>query len=303
MNRFFGFWFLAFAVLCSCRAPEQVEYSPNDCKRQPAFISKIGMDPMRAAFSTSEKKVQGLVLLQLQNVNDTTGKQVYQDSSWRMTGSAGPIQVDAAGNCYVAPVPVINTLQNPAEKQNIIYKVDAVTGIMREFVKLPAEVEPSAENPYGILGFAYLCEPGILYASSVFGSNRKRSAGKIYAIDITTGNILEAYNCDDPIGMGISYISGQRRLYYGSARRPEVWSVELSSEGRFADKPKFEFSIEGSGPRGDDKVRRIRFDKSTGEMLVIGVEFNFNLTAPTEKQETIYRFRFDESSGKWVSNT
>lgn len=34
-------------------------------------------------------------------------------------------------------------------------------------------------------------------------------------------------------------------------------------------------------------------------MLVYGVEFNFNLTAPTEKQETLYEFVWNEEEKKW----
>jgi hypothetical protein len=35
-------------------------------------------------------------------------------------------------------------------------------------------------------------------------------------------------------------------------------------------------------------------------MIVAGIEFSVNLIAPTEKQETIYRFIYDSKAQKWV---
>ena len=34
-------------------------------------------------------------------------------------------------------------------------------------------------------------------------------------------------------------------------------------------------------------------------MIVFGIEFGFNLIAPTEKQETVYRFRYDAAKDAW----
>lgn len=34
-------------------------------------------------------------------------------------------------------------------------------------------------------------------------------------------------------------------------------------------------------------------------MTVHGVEFYFNLTAPTEKQETVYQFKYNGAQKKW----
>jgi hypothetical protein len=53
------------------------------------------------------------------------------------------------------------------------------------------------------------------------------------------------------------------------------------------------------GPTGDDNIRRIKFEKGTGNMQLFGVEFNFNLTAPTEKQESIYTFSWNGESKLW----
>lgn len=289
-------------MLAGCKEEEQVDYQTNICQQQPSFVKGLGLDPMRAAFSTSEKKIPGLVLLQLVNAGDTAGKKIYQHPSWKQAGWMGPVQVDAAGNCFVAPVPVISSLYNPVSKQNTLYRVESGSGEMKVFASLPVTKEISEENPYGILGLAYLCESNTLYVSSVYGSTRAQEKGVIYAISAEDGKIIDRLSGIDAIGMGMSYITGQRTLYIGRARSSDVYSIALSKDGKFKGKPARAFSIAGLGPRGDDKVRRIKSDVKTGDLLVIGIEFNFNLTAATEKQETTYRFSWNEEEKSWIHN-
>jgi outer membrane protein assembly factor BamB len=300
--------FLVSLVLCltflfSCK-DEAVDYQSNECKSQGAFIKSIGFNPARSAFSTSENRKMGLVLIQFNENGDTTngGKKIYQHPSWKTAGWLGPILIDPQGNCFVGPIPVINLLDNPPAKQNTIYKVDANTGEMKMFMELPVAENISPTNPYGILAFAYLCESNTLYISTVQGSTRDTEKGFIYAVDATTGKIIDKISNIDAIGMGISYISGKRKLYFGSARTPDVNSVMLSKEGKFKGNPSLEFSISDFGPRGDDKVRRIKFDKTTGYMQIYAVEFNYNLTAPTEKQESVYSFAWNNDNQKWEYN-
>jgi hypothetical protein len=293
---------LLITFFVSCKE-EEVEFQTNECKAQPAFIKALGFNPNRSALSTSEKKMMGLVLVEFNQSGDTShgGRKTYQHPSWKSGGWLGPIQLDPNGNCFVAPVPVINLLDNPPAKQNIIYKVAAQNGGLKIFTELPAADSISSTNPYGIMGFAYLCESNVLYVSTVQGSTREKESGFIYALDAVTGKVIDKISNTDAIGMGISYTSGKRILYFGRARSSDVFSVTLSKEGKFLGKPQPAFSIAGMGPRGDDKVRRIKFDK-TGQMQIYGLEFQFNLTAPTEKQENIYTFMWDEGQGQWLTN-
>lgn len=303
-SKIFVLIFIAtFSVFLSCK-DEPVEYESNDCKMQPPFIKSLGFNPNNAALSTSANKKMGLVLIELNNAGDTgmKGKKLYQHPSWSSAGSLGPIQLIADGSCFLAPVPMINLINNPVNKQNIIYKVDAINGEMKTFAELPALDSITPFNPYGILGLAYLCESNILYTSSVYGSTRVKENGCIYAIDAATGNIIDKINNIDAIGIGISYMGDKRKLYYGSARSSSIYSIELNEKGAFKGTATFEFDIANLGPRGDDKVRRIRFDKKTGSMIIYGVEFNFNLTAPTEKQESLYYFSYNVDINKWVHN-
>jgi hypothetical protein len=52
------------STVLSCKQPK-VEFQPNDCKQLPAFLTKIGFDPSRSAFTTSEKRQKGIALIQI----------------------------------------------------------------------------------------------------------------------------------------------------------------------------------------------------------------------------------------------
>jgi hypothetical protein len=241
----------------------------------------------------------GLFMLVLNKPNDTTGKTLYQHPSWKNAGWLAPIQLDNNGNVFTAPAPHINVLDNPVAKQNQLQKIDAQTGEMKTLVDLPMGAKPNEQNPYGILGLTFYCEKSSLYVSSVAGSSRAEENGIIFQVDPETGQVLDKITGQDAFGLGICYIEGKRRLYFGKARTPDVYAVDLDKDGGFIGKPVQLFSLEGLGPRGDDKAKKISFTR-TGEMDIEGYEFNFNLIAPTEKQSNHYLFRYDPNQEKWV---
>jgi hypothetical protein len=293
---------IAFCILSpflfSCKN-EKVDFQPNDCKQQPAFLTKIGFDPNRSAFTTSEKRQKGIALIQINSNGDTSngGRKFYQHPSWITAGNMGPILLDPQGNCFVAPVPVINLIDNPIAKQNTLYKVNSQSGIMEKHLELPVKDSLGVTNPYGIVGLAYLCESNTMYVSSIQGSTRTTENGVIYAID-AEGKIIDKLENVDAFGIGVAYVNDGRHLYYGSARTPDIYQISLTAEGKFSGKPSLVATLSNLGARGDDKARKIRFDK-TGKMEVFALEFNYNLTAPTEKQEAKFLFSWNEEANKW----
>lgn len=305
MNRLFTLLTIYFSVsLFSCKEKmedeEILQIGITPCQQQPQFLNITGLDPKRIAFSTSEKKIKGLALVQMpQNMYDTAGRKSWQHPSWAKNGFMSSITTDEKGNAYTSPSPVINVLDNPLEKQNIIYKVSSMDGEMKPLVDLPMEELKGNTNAYGLLGLFYDCHGKILYASSVAGSTKDKENGVIYAIDPTVGKITDKLTGRDALGLCVGGITGEKRLYFGSSRSSDIYSVELTKNGRFTGPVKKEFTLDLLGPRGDDKARRIRFDKN-GNLLIFGIEFNYNLTAPTEKQETVYRFSYDEGENKWT---
>jgi hypothetical protein len=294
------FYALASALLLVSCKEETVDFSPNNCKRNPAFIQSFGFKPANSFFSTSDPKKMGLWLMESSmpgNPNASLTKE-YQHPSWKRGGWLAPVLLDNNGNLFTAPAPFINVLNNPASNQNTIYRVDGRTGMMEEFLRLPIP-DSTIQNPFGIISMAFLCETSTLYVSTVAGSDRQHERGGIYAIDVESKTIIDKITGRDVMGMGITYKTGQRKLFFGTGRSSDIWAVTLTEKGRFSGAPSKAFSLQDLGPRGDDKVRRINASPQ-GDLIIAGMEFNFNLIAPREKQETSYTFTYSEDDKKWA---
>jgi hypothetical protein len=286
--------------LFSCK-DEVVEFNANNCKKNPSFIKQFGYNPTLSYLSTSDEKIMGLVLkesTQAGNPNAPAAKQM-QHPSWTKAGWLAPIQISPTGDIFTAPAPFINILNNPIKNNNTLYKVDGVTGEMNEFLKLPSTDSINTENPFGIIAMTILCETNTLYVSTLAGSKRNSEKGHIYAIDISSAKIIDEINNVDAMGIGISYAEGKRKLYFGTGRSSDIFSLTLTKKGKFSGDKQFIFSLNGLGVRGDDKVRKIRAD-ANGNLLISGMEFNYNLVAPREKQETNYKFTYYENEKRWV---
>jgi gamma-glutamylcyclotransferase (GGCT)/AIG2-like uncharacterized protein YtfP len=300
MKLLYSFLFI-LSTLVACKQ-EVVEYSDNNCKKNPAFIQQLGYST-GAFLMTSDNKNRGLILKESQvpgNPNTPIIKQ-YQHPSWKAFGWLAPILISTTGDVYTAPAPIVNIYHNPLKNNNTIFKVDNITGEMREYLKLPFYNEINEQNPYGILAMALLCETNTLYVSSIAGSTRHQIKGAVYAIDLNQAKIIDKIEGVDAFGVGISYIEGKRKLYIGDTRSPMVKAATLKKDGSFASNNLEDvFTLESLGIRGDDKAKKIRPDQN-GDLLVTGLEFNHNLIAPTEKQETIYKFTYDAETKKWVN--
>jgi hypothetical protein len=266
------------------------------CRTNPRFIAaKKNEFSSKAFFSTSERFIKGLVL-----VDGIEKARTWQHPTWQQFGWLAAIHYDGKGNIYTVPAPRINVLDNKPAEQNRVLKVDSLTGAMSELARLPAAAPLNDQNPYGALALAYDCESLLLYVSSIAGSSRAKEAGRIFAINPDNGKIVFTHDKTDAIGLHLFKLNKEKRLYFGRVREPEIWSIAVDEKGAFKGSARFELSLEGLGPRGDDRARRINFTP-TNEMIVWGIEFSVNLVAPTEKQETQYRFIYDAKQQKWVN--
>ncbi len=258
------------------------------CQQVPPFVRALGFGN-KAAFSTSDRKIQGLILME--------GEKKYQHPSWKIAGSLAPITRDGKGNTFTAPAPWIDVLENKPDEQNKVYRVDGQTQEMKVFSDLPKAKLPTSQNPYGVLGLSFDCDTNSVYVSSVAGSTRNEINGRIFQVS-ADGKVVSQFEKTDAIGLSVFNSAKGKRLYFGQARTSEIWSIALDDKGSFSGEPRKEISLETLGTRGDDKARRINFSPQN-EMIVFGIEFGFNLIAPTEKQETIYRFRYDAAKDAW----
>ena len=267
------------------------------CQVVPKFALEMGYDAS-AIMSTNERE-KGLVIYDRPTQAGQPLTHVYKHPSWDQAGYLGTPVNDKLGNIYVAPAPRVNLYDNPPEQQNTLYRVDADTGEMAEFITLPSAAPPSSENPFGVVGLAYDCDTNSLYATSISGSTRAEEVGVIYQINPGSGEILSELKGVDAFGIGVFNRTLGKRLYFGLARKSEVWSVALDSEGRIKGKPQFEFSMVGWGTDGDEKARRIIFRK-TDEMILRGSQFNYNLIGGSERQQTDYVLRYDPVQDIWL---
>ena len=291
-----------FVLSCKEKMRDEEIYSIGqiNCKKSAPFISKIGFKPNASAFSTTEKRMKGLVLIEFPaNKSDTLGYRIYQDSSWKKFGFLGSISIDEFGNMYTSPIPTVNTLDIPIDSMNRLYKVDANSGKMDILLRLPQASISATSVPFGILGNYYDCHAKKLYISSVSGSTMDKEAGVIYVIDLITNTIIDEFKGIDAMGLFVGGSTGKKMLYIGKARTSEIVSLELDKEGKFtSNKLQTVFSLDGLGPRGNDRAKKIRSDKF-GNLIVNGLDFAFNLAAQSEIPETVYKLVYDDVEGKW----
>lgn len=260
----------------------------NACQKVPQFVRALGFGNS-AAFTTADRKIPGLVLIE--------GERKYQHPSWKAAGSLAPITRNGTGDTFVGPAPWIDVLENKAEEQNRVYRIDGKSQQMIQFADLPRVGAVTSQNPYGTLGLTFDCDTESMYVSSVAGSTRDSSNGRVFQLN-KSGQVLSTLDSTDAMGIGVFNTAKGKRLFFGLTRVSEIWSIALDDTGAFTGDARKEVSLSELGPRGDDRARRINFTPQS-EMVVFGVEFSYNLIAPTEKQETVYTFRYDASKDVW----
>ncbi|HKK89166.1 MAG TPA: hypothetical protein VJ917_09970 [Saprospiraceae bacterium] len=270
------------------------------CAGVPKFLEARGFEPGQAALSTSERRQMGLVLLSVgSKEGENASSKSYAHPSWDDQGYLSSITRDRQGHIYVAPKPNVNMLHTPRENLNTIFRVHAQNETMAPFQKLPGEVQISNENPYGILGLHYDCLTDHLLVSTVNGSTQQEEDGKVYAINTNTREVMPLVNHLDILGLAVVPIDGgQFQLLLASARESLVFALPVDIELRVIGPAQPVISLEGLGPRGDDRGRKMEYVNN--QLIIYGTPFYFNLSAPTIPPETQYIFSRDESSGKWV---
>lgn len=270
------------------------------CRTLAPFVKDLGFDMARSGITTTEPSVMGVVLVQYpKNRADSADRKMYQDRSWSQYGWMGTITSDIDGNNYTAPFPNENMPGRPLSGMNKIYKVDGETGNMAVLTELPKPDSTAGVYPFGVLDIYYDCHGKKLYASSVAGSTKEKEKGVIYVVDPENGDVVDKLEGHDATAVFVGGITGEKRLFFGSARSPEIYSVELTKEGKFKGNVRKEFSIEKLGDTRSDKARRIHFNED-GNMMIFASEFNYNPGVEKEEEQALYQFTYDKSTKKWI---
>lgn len=281
---------------CTDRLEKKEAYriGSSDCKKMPSFVKTTPLNSGNVAFTTSDKKNTGVLLMDYQN-----GK-TWAHPTWDQYGNFGQLSISNTGKVYLAPIPVVNVASEPELGFNTIFQINPTTGVLEPFIQLSPKQEYHIQNPFGLLGLTFDCSSNVLYATSVYGSTNDEENGCIYAIDVSNKKVIDQYKGIDGFGCVVSGITGEKRLYFGSARTSDIFSIELSRKGTFIGNHQKDFSIDLLGPRGDDKAKKIVCKNN--KIQITGYEFNYNLVAPTESQQTKFHFSYNKLSNSWEIN-
>lgn len=273
-------------------------FPANKCIQYPKFIQKHNFNLANSALSTSEKRKKGLWLIEIDAKNKKVNKSL-QLKTWDSAGFLGGMVFDHYGNLFTFPTPNVNIYDNPPKLSNIIYKVDGETGIMAPWIKLNTPDNLPDGNVFGIMGIAYSCFDNSIYASSIIGSTRDSIKGKLYRIDCEKHIIIDSISHFDGFGLNVLSINNNKFLLVGCARNSLLYYVQLDQNGGFMHSPKPMFSIEGLGPRGDDRIKKIVYNEKENILVISGYEFFFNLGATEQIHEQSYGFRLDPAKNNW----
>ncbi len=261
------------------------------CQRNPNFSESVGLGKQVVA-STANGNRKGLLMF-----SPSAPDKFYQHPTWISAGNLGQFVVDGAGNTYVVPAVEISVSPEILALQSTLFKVDTNTSEMATFITLPVAAK-TTENPFGLMGLAYDCDTNSVYATSVAGSTSADEVGRIYRIDANTAQVAGQLDNVDAMGIGVFNGAFGKRLYFGKARTPEVYSVALTDAGTFTGEPRFEFAL-SEVPNGQgDQARRIQINDKR-EMTIRAWPFDFNLRAASETPKRAYKFKYNEANDQW----
>ncbi|MCF2446115.1 hypothetical protein L0657_19315 [Dyadobacter sp. CY345] len=278
---------------------EIVKIGMSPCRSSALFIKDFGFDPTRSDLSTTEPGMVGVVLVEHpRKAADSLSRRTYQDVSWTQNGWMGNTTVDIDGNIYTAPFPKENETNIPLKQMDKVFKIDAKTGKMDVLLELSKPGSSAETVPFAVLGLYYDCHGKKLYVSSVSGSTKTKENGIIYVVDPPTGKVVDQLKGHDAAAVFVGGFTGEKRLYFGGLRTSDIYSVQLTEDGKFKGKARSEGTLLHPGNSGNDRARSIRFDEN-GNLLVSASSFDFTLTDAAVKKETSYQFSYDKGKKKW----
>ena len=266
------------------------------CRRLPAFVSKLDLK-QPVAIDTAQSRFPGVVVREVK-----AQQRLYRHPSWQMSGHTASTVMDSQGNIYVIPVPSVGLDTNPLAKRNTLYRIDAQTGVMSEFMALPLPEDDGKRNPFGTVGLAFDCDTNSLYVSSVAGSTPREQKGVIYQIDVQARTILSQYKATDAIGLAVFNFANEKRLYFGSARTASLASISLDAKGGFFGPAKFELSLLDIKNGRGFPARKIRFAQSRSGQYFMQVKdgkFDCRPNAETAQAHQGYHLKLDEGTQQW----
>ena len=267
------------------------EGSVKACAQNPGFPEQYGLTPPYL-IDLRQKGFRGLRLIEYRE-----NGQMLQLPEWSEFGWLGLYTVDNKGNTFITPIPQESLINNPLGEQNRILKLDATSGKLEVFMDLPQKKASTLKNPFGSMGIIYDCDNGFMYVSSIAGSSAREELGQIFHVDPEKKKVISKIDNIDAIGLNTYNLRSGKRLYFGAARSPEVFSVSIDKSGKIGNDSRLEFSLLDFPGGSDERAHKIRFKDN--RMIVKASEFNYTLAVSSDPQRNIYDFVLNESGEGW----
>lgn len=273
----------------------QVLGPTNGCRGLPVFPGQLGFGA-GVNISTNSRQIRGLAMSERERDGRT---RFWRHQTWIDAGNLAALSIVRGGDIYVIPAPHVSLTADAASRQNRVYRVDSQTAELRVALELPAYT-PDPTNPFGTLGLSYDCDLDSLYVSSVAGSTRHQINGAIYQVRLAPEiAIASTLSGVDAMGLAVAATDRGKYLIYGEARTGDLYWVALDDTGKAAGIAKKLGTIDGRGPLGNDRPRRIDVLPG-GDLRVHGTPFAFNLAQPAAGAPAFhYWFRFDRASARY----
>lgn len=274
------------------RAPKQVSApfavanlkDPNSCIKLPPFLAKLHIsNPV--LIDLSQQRFKGLALL-----FDKQFSKALHPKQWEQYGHLGTYALTQKGDIYLTPMPYISIQKSTFNLQKNLYKLDGKTGKLSIGMHFE-DVEPNANNPYGIVSLAYDCSDHTLWVGAIDETSYRGERGVIYHIDPEKQKILEKIAGVDALSLKVLVAEGKKYLFVGSAYKPELSVIDLSAKKRYESRKLIEL------PDPTLRIRKIkRVDADTIKLEAI--PFGYTLLAQSDAEyRKIFFVDFDKERG------
>jgi len=259
----------------------------KNCVQLPHFLKRMGTVPP-VMIDLSQKHYYGIALLSGKNLQS-----VLHPKQWEQYGYLGTYTLDEQGNIFLVPMPFISIHPTTFNLQKNLYVLDSNTGKLSIFMKFD-DVEPSANNPYGINAITYDCDDRTLWVSAIDKSDYQHQKGRIYHIDPAKRKVLETIHGFDALSLALLHTSTGKYLIAGSARDNGLYAYKFKQK-KITKKPQKLLEL----PASNERIRKIRI-RSKNRIELQSIPFTYSLIAQsTNKDRRIYIAYWDPSVKKF----
>ncbi len=255
----------------------------RNCAVLPSFVTKLGIK--RPIIDLTQQRFKGIAIL--------SANKILHPKKWERFEHFSTYSLDEKGNIYLAPMPYISIKPTTFNLQKNIYKLDSKSGEISVFMEL-ADVNPSANNPFGIISLVYDCDDKTLWVSAIDETDYSKQRGVIYHIDTENKKILQRIEGIDALTLQLLHTEKGKYLLAGAARDNALYAYSIQKGTLDLEAIKL-LSL----PSPNEHIRKIKIKKYN--MLELQtVPFAYTLIArATNHNRMHYRAYWNHKNMQW----